>query len=211
MNSQQFFWLLRRNWGLMILFGFLFATISFSLLFIAEKNFKVKTNFLIVQKQSVAQDVYTLSRSNEYITNMMQESVYSELFINEAIATGMINDSLLPTNRQDRLKEWKAMVNVSKSFQGNVLIVDVQHNNQRSALKISQAVLEVLVKKNYLFRSGTPEDVEVRILSGPIDERSPSFTTVLLVVGNGFFFGILFIFVTQWLRYASKRSDTASF
>jgi len=211
MNSQQFFWLLRRKLSLMVLFGFLFAAISFALLFATEKNFKVKTDFLVVQKQSAAQDVYTLSRSNEYIANVMQESVYSELFINEAITTGIISDSLLPTNRQDRLKEWKNMVDVSKSFQGNVLIVEVQHGNHGSALKIAQAVSEVLVKKNYLFRSGAPEDVEVRILSGPIDERSPSFTKILLVIGNGFLFGMLFVFVTQWFRYTSKRSNTASF
>ena len=211
MNSQQFFWLLRRKLSLMVLFGFLFAAISFALLFATEKNFKVKTDFLVVQKQSATQDVYTLSRSNEYIANVMQESVYSELFINEAITTGIISDSLLPTNRQDRLKEWKNMVDVSKSFQGNVLIVEVQHSNHGSALKIAQAVSEVLVKKNYLFRSGAPEDVEARILSGPIDERSPSFTTILLVVGNGFLFGMLFVFVTQWFRYTSRRSDTASF
>jgi len=211
MNSQQFFWLLRRKLSLMVLFGFLFAAISFALLFATEKNFKVKTDFLVVQKQSATQDVYTLSRSNEYIANVMQESVYSELFINEAITTGIISDSLLPTNRQDRLKEWKNMVDVSKSFQGNVLIVEVQHGNHGSALKIAQAVSEVLVKKNYLFRSGAPEDVEVRILSGPIDERSPSFTKILLVIGNGFLFGMLFVFVTQWFRYTSKRSNTASF
>jgi len=195
----------------MVLFGFFFVAISFTFLFVSAKTFTVKTDFLIVQKQSAAQDVYTLSRSNEYITNVMQESVYSELFINEAIVTGIINDSLFPTNRQDRLKEWKTIVNVSKSSQGNVLTVEVQHKNHGSALKISQAVLEVLVKKNYLFRSGAPEDVEVRILSGPIDERSPSFITIMLIAGNGFFFGIFFIFVTQWLRYTRRRSDTLSF
>lgn len=211
MTLQQFFWVLRKRLGLMVLFGFLFAVISFVLLLSIEKNFKVKTDFLVVQKQNAVQDVYTLSRSNEYIANVMQESVYSELFINEAITTGIISDLLLPTNRQDRLKEWKKMVDVSKSFQGNVLIIEIQHDNRGSAIKIAQAVSEVLVKKNYLFRSGVPEDVEIRILSGPIDERSPSFTTILLVVGNGFFFGMLFVFMTQWFRYTSRKSDTVSF
>lgn len=205
MTTEQFFWLLRKKMGLMILFGFLFAALSFVFLLVAEKSFKVKTDFLVVQKQTAAQDVYTLSRSNEYITNVMEESVYSELFINEAIATGIISDSLLPTNRQDRLKEWKSMVDVSKSFQGNVLIVEANHNNRSSALKIAQAISEVLVKKNYLFRSGAPEDVEVRVLSGPIDERAPSFSTLLLVLSNGFLFGVILVFVIQWFRYASHR------
>jgi capsular polysaccharide biosynthesis protein len=204
MTSQQLFWLFRKKLGLMVLFGFLFAAMSFVFLLVAEKNFKVKTDFLVVQKQTATQDVYTLSRSNEYIANVMEESVYSELFINEAIATGIINDSLLPTNRQDRLKAWKKMVVVSKNFQGNVLIVEAKHGNRSNALKIAQAISEVLVKKNYLFRSGAPEDVEVRVLSGPIDEKSPTLTTILLVIGNGFLFGMLLVFVTQWLKFVSQ-------
>lgn len=207
MTSQQLFSLLRKKLGLMVLFGFLFAALSFAFLLVTEKSFKVKTDFLVVQKQSATQDVYTLSRSNEYITNVMEESIYSELFINEAIATGIINSSLLPASRQDRLKEWKKMVDVSKSFQGNVLIVEAKHDNRSSALKISQAVSEVLVKKNHLFRSGAPEDVEVRVLSGPIDERAPSMSMILLVIGNAFLFGMLLVFVTQWLRYVSQGME----
>lgn len=204
MHSHQLFLLFREKFGLMVLFGFLFATMSFAFLLVTEKSFKVKTDFLVVQKQSATQDVYTLSRSNEYITNVMQESIYSELFINEAVATGIISGSLFPADRQDRLKEWKSMVDVSKSFQGNVLIVEAKHDNRSSALKISQAVSEVLVKKNHLFRSGAPEDVEVRVLSGPIDERAPSLSMLLLVVSNGFLFGMLVVFVTQWVRFVSR-------
>lgn len=204
MTSHQLFLLFRKKIGLMVLFGFLFAALSFGLLMATEKSFKVKTDFLVVQKQTATQDIYTLSRSNEYITNVMEESIYSELFVNEAVATGTINSSLFPTDRQARLKEWKKMVDVSKSFQGNVLIVETQHNNKNSALKISQAISEVLVKKNHLFRSGLPEDVEVRILSGPIDERAPSLSILLLVIGNGFLFGMVIAFISQWFRFISR-------
>lgn len=198
--------LLKQNIWRFLLSGIFFAVLSLVLFLMVEPKFKVQTDFLVIQNQAPTQDIYMLSRSNEYISNVMKESIYSELFINEAMATGVIEESLLPKNRQDRLKEWKKLIDVSKSFQGNVLMVEVRHDSQKEALQISRAIADVLAKKNQLFRSGAPEDVEIRILSGPIYEQTLSFAMIVLIMGNGFLFGVVLLFAEHFLR---RRSTAA--
>lgn len=205
MTIRHFLATLRHNFGSLVLSGLFFAALSFALLIVTEKNFKVQTDFLVVQNQSSAQDIYMVSRANEYIAGTMEEAVSSELFINEAIATGIISKETLPFDRQNRLDAWKKMVNVSRSFQGNILTVEVRDNSRATALKVSDAVNEVLLKKNQLFRSGAPEDVQVRILSGPIDERTPSLSLIFFTAGNGFILGVLVLAVYIGIREAKRE------
>jgi capsular polysaccharide biosynthesis protein len=186
--------------GSIVLSGLFFAALSFALLMVTEKKFTVHADFLVVQNNQVAQDIYALSRANEYIAGAIEEAIYSELFLNEAIATGIIDASLFPSDRQERLKAWKKMVEVGRSFQGNILKIDIRNDNRADAVRISRAMTEVLLKKNELFRSGAPEDVQVRILSGPIEEQTPSPALIALTALNGFILGILLLVGYRFVR-----------
>ena len=199
---NNFLLLMKKNIGFIALGGILLGSLSFLFLVINEKNFKVQTDFLIVQNQNEGQDYYTLSKSAEYLGNVLGESVYSELFVDEIVKTGKVDSEFLPFDKKERMKEWSKMVNVNRNPQLGMITVSVLNNNQKTASDISDGIAEVLTKKNYLFR-GNGQDIEVRILTGPIVEKNPSFLNLFLVIVGGFLIGA--ILSIAWLYYKNEE------
>mgnify|MGYP000999231772 CR=1 FL=1 len=203
-QNNQFLSVIKQNIGIITLAGILVGSLSFFFLVLNEKGFKVQNDFLIVQNQNEGQDYYTLSKSAEYLGNVLGESVYSELFIDEVVNTGKVSNSFLSLNKKERMKEWSKMVKVTRNPQLGMIGIAVLNDNQKTASNVSDGIGEVLTKKNYLFR-GNGQDIEVRILTGPIVEKNPSFTNLFLVIVGGFLMGaILSIF---WLYYRNERDS----
>ncbi len=175
--------------GIIILAGLFLASLSFLFIVTTEKNFKVTTDFLIVQNQTGSQDFYSLSRSADYIGSVLNKAIYSELFINEVVKTGKVDSNFLPINESERLKDWSKMVRVSRNSQLGIITVEVFGNDQRKTIDISEGIIEVMKTKNYLFRGKFSMDV--RVLSGLILEKNPSFKNIVLVVAGGFVVGIV--------------------
>lgn len=194
---------LKQKKGTIILSGVLVAALSFLFLVVSQKNFKVGTDFLVVQNQSGAQDFYSLSKSAEYIGKILSEAVYSELFIDEMVKTEKVSSEFLPFDKKDRMDEWKKIVKVNNNPQLGILEVETFGNNQKETLAISEAISQVLTTKNNLFR-GEGQNIDVRILSGPILEKNPSFSDITLIMIGGFLAGILVSIF--WIIYIPKKN-----
>ncbi len=182
--------LIKDKMGTIILAGVFLAAISFLFIVVSQKNFKVTSDFLIVQDKDGAQDYYSASKSAEYISKIFGEAIYSDLFIQEAIKTGKINNEFLPFDKKERLKEWAKIVKVRRNPEVSMMSVSVYDNNRDNAVRISEAITNVLTTKSYLFR-GSGVNFDVRVLSGPIVEKNPSLENILLVIMGGFIIGVL--------------------
>lgn len=204
MGDIQILALIRQKMGAMLLFGMLIAALSFLFLAVAEKNFKVSTDFLIVQNQTGSQDFYSLSKSAEYIGKIMSEAVYSELFIDEIIKTKKIGEDFLPLNKKERLEEWGKIVKVSRNSELGIIKIEVLGNDQKEALDISNGIIEIFTTKNYLFRG--EGSLDVRVLSGPIVEKNPSFSDIILAMAGGFLLGVLISFAAIYYRRESEMA-----
>lgn len=201
-NKSNLLALLKQKVATILLSGLLVGALSSLFLILNEKNFKVTTDFLVVQNQSGSQDIYTLSKSAEYVGKILSEGMYSELFIDEVAKTGKVNKEFLPFDKKEKLKQWSKIVRASRNELG-IVNIEVFDNNQKDALAISQGIAEVLVEKNNLFR-GEDQNIAVKILSGPVQEKNPSVTNIILTVIAGFVFGV---FVSlMWIYYKSVNS-----
>jgi capsular polysaccharide biosynthesis protein len=198
MQSNQIVPLIKEKIGVIILAGVLVAALSFLFMVVSQKNFKVTSDFLVVQDQEGQQDYYALSKSAEYVSKIFSEAIYSDLFIDETIKTGKISAEFLPFDKKARLDEWNKIVKVKRNPDVSMLSVTVFGNSKDETVKISEGIAEVLATKSYLFR-GSGLNVDVRLLSGPIVEKNPSFTEIILVMIGGFIIGVLLSLV--WLFY----------
>lgn len=203
MQSNQLLPLIREKIGAVILTGILIGALSFLFLVISQKNFKVSTDFLVVQDKDGEQDYYSLSKSAEYIGKILSEAVYSDLFIDEAIKTEKVSEEFLPFDKKARLEQWNKIVKVKRNPEVSMLSVTVYGNNQEDAVKITEAISQVLTTKSYLFR-GSGQNIDVRILSGPIVEKNPSFSEIVLVIIGGFIMGALISLL--WLYYRPEKN-----
>jgi len=190
MRNNQILALIGKKIGGIILFGFFAASLSFFLLVTKEKNFKVTTDYLIVQNQTGAQDFYTLSKSAQYIGKVLNEGIYSEIFIGEVVNTGKVNSDFLPSDKKERLKAWSNAVHVVLNPDLGIINVQVFSNDQKQALTISQSIADVLTTKSNVFY-GEGQNIDVKVLSGPVSERNPSIINISAASIGGFALGIM--------------------
>lgn len=208
MEYKRILALISKKAGIILLFGLLIAAFSFFALLAKEKNYKVSTDYLIVQNQGGAQDFYTLSKSAEYIGKILNEAVYSELFIDEVIKTGKVNAEFLPFDKKEKLKQWSKIVEVSRNPDLGIIGIEIFENDQRKAVTISQSVVEVLTTKNSLFR-GDGQNIDVKVLSGPVVEKNPSLANILATTIGGFILGSMLSVL--YLVYGESRRKKSIF
>ncbi|MEP7162893.1 MAG: hypothetical protein ABI747_03975 [Candidatus Moraniibacteriota bacterium] len=191
---------LRGKIGTLFLAGLFFGAASFFVLTVTEKRFQTTTDFMVVQTGTQNQDFYTLFKSSEYLGKILSESLYSERFIGAVVETGKVSKEFLPFDKKDRLDTWRKMISVKKNIELGMLSVSVKSDSEREAGRIMEAVQNVLIEKNALFRGGDEKSVEIRILSGPITERNPNASEIVLVVALGFLVGVLLTAIVSVLK-----------
>jgi capsular polysaccharide biosynthesis protein len=209
-ETVDFLSLIKKKTGIIILFGLIFALFSFYAFVFTQKRYETKTDFLIIQDQVGSQDFYSLSKSAEYIGGILSEAIYSSVFIEEVKNTNKVDASYFPVDGRDMMKAWKKAVKIENSPNLGILKIDVYDNDKNTAIGISQAISEIMVNKNYLFRGKV--DLEVRVLSGPITEKNPSVGKILLVIVGGFIVGALielmhvyYVFIGIMIRKAERE------
>lgn len=194
----------RQKIGTLVLAGFLTAALSFLFLVVSQKSFKVSTDYLIVPSGSAdSKDFYTIFKSAEYVNRVLGEVVYSELFINEVIKTGEVNNEFLSFDRKKRLKEWNNMVKVGGEFQYGIVRFEVFSNDQKEAMQVSSAIASVMKTGGSVLSDQT--NLYVQILTGPIWEKNPSIEEIVMVIIGGFLVGVILSGI--WLYYLSLEKS----
>lgn len=192
--------LLRKRVGTAAFVGFLFAAIGFLSVFFLGPRFSVRTDYLVSQENAETKDYYTLTRSAEYMGKVLTEVAGSERFITAVTDTGKVDQGFLPQDKREKLLSWKRMVRVEKRLDLGIISVTVSGNDLREAQKVSLGVSQVFTEKNGVFLGTGERNVPVSILSGPISERNPGMTKVLVAVLGGFLGGFLFSLLLSFLR-----------
>lgn len=197
---------LRRKWRDIAVAAFMLGTLTFFLAIVTTERYDVRTDYLIVQNGINERDLYSLSKSAEYAGNVLSDAIFSQLFIDEAARTGHFHAALLPQEPRERIAAWGRMVSVRKNFQSNILTVRVLDDDPALALGIANAVSQVLTEKNSLFRTGTPDSITLKVISGPITEKNPSVSMLAMVtilgaaIGAAFGIGLSLIRQTRMSR-----------
>jgi capsular polysaccharide biosynthesis protein len=215
MNLDQMLKLAKNNLKTAILLGMFLGALSFVTLVVTQKSFRSNVDFLVAQNQTGTVDYYTLSRSADYLTSIMTEAVYSEKFLDEVLNTGKVSTSFLSGRGADRLDSWKKTVSVKKNSNIGILNLSIFANSENQAAEISGAVLDVLEKKNSLFL-GEGQNLQIRILSGPIIEKNPSPAQIFLAALGGFAVGFLLfllfiIYRTEYFKDSYTVGASGSF
>lgn len=198
MNVELMLKIGKKELGMIILVGLLVGALSFVALVGTQKNFRANSDLLAVQNQNGFSDYYALSKSADYLAGILIESIYSEKFLEEVDATDAASLSFLPQDKLERLEEWNRIVKVSKNSNTGMLNIEVFGDTQNQVLEISNGILSVLTTKSYLFL-GKGQDIDIRVLSGPLFEKNPSVSNIVLASVGGFFVGVLLMLL--WIFY----------
>lgn len=201
--------LIKGNKGNLALAGLLCATFAFLGLVLFANDYSVQTDYLVIQESADKQDFYTLSKSVEYSGNILKQAVASDLFFSEAVKTGYFNASVFPNNERDRLKDWRRSISVTQRSGAGILEIVVERSSQSEAMGIARAVSDVLIQKNNLFRSGTPESITIKTISGPIVEQNPTVKNLIAGAIAGAIGGMSLVLLWFFIREQKRTSVTA--
>ena len=203
---------LYKHYKNLILIGLLFAMSGFLFIILFGRGSVAKADFILVQPNISNQDFYTSFKSAEYLSKVLGEAVKSERFMQASIDTGKMDESVLPsaTNMSDRLTAWGNMVSVRRNDTLGMISLQAKGKTDREAYKTMQAVTQVFIQQNAMFRGGDEKSVEVRILSGPIVKPTPEPQSFVLFVFGAFVSGFLFASVVFYLREQRQGNVTVS-
>ena len=194
---------------MVMLFGVLLAALTFWGAIIANKNFQARADVLIVQNQNGYSDYYALSRSADYLSQVLTESIYSERFIQKVAEKNIVNiDNMLPKDKSEKLKKWNQMVEVTKKSDTGILSIETYGVTPTEAIQTSEAVLKVLTEDYYIFL-GRGQDLDVRVLSGPILEKTFGTLSLTFIIFGGFVIGCLIAII--WFYFSHELKEGISY
>jgi capsular polysaccharide biosynthesis protein len=205
MSSNNLAVIVRNKLKIAILIGLFLGALSFLLLVSTQKNFKANTDILVVSNQQGFSDYYALSKSADYLSGILIESLHSEKFIDEVQNTNIISSKFLPEDKIERLNEWQKMVAVKKNSNVGIISVAVYGDTPRQTSEVSNAVLNVLTNQSSFFL-GKGQDIEIKVLSGPIVEKNPTLFQIAMVSAGGFMIGILLVLMWGYYEFENKKS-----
>lgn len=176
-----------RIWNIILVGLFISFCFGFFLV-LSQPSYRADTAFLITFKDATEKDYYTVSRSAEYVGKALAEVVVSERFLDTAIEAGLMSPTGFSADKKERLKQWTEMVSVSRGADFGFLNIRVFGDTSRATQRTAKAVTDILTTKTRDFL-GETANVEMKILSGPIVERSPTFFELLFAALGGFILG----------------------
>ena len=207
MTFQNLIELARKKIAILLLAGALLAAGSFLFLVISQKNFRADTDILIAQNQANVSNYYAYSQSADYLTSLLTQSIYSQKFLSEVGASGKVSSPFVFGDSTQQLKEWKKIVAIKNNSNLGIMSVTIYADSSQQATEISNAVVNVLTNDNSFFL-GQGQNVGIRILSGPLVEKNPTFSQIAMSAGGGFVIGVLLVLL--WEMYREERKNKES-
>lgn len=167
------------------------AFLLFDLAVVGLSDFKASGRVIVVQKQTAGQDIYSVSKSTQYLTGILKEAVYSDNFFDKVLASPYhISVGDFPSTVKERRKKWARYVKVGIVRDLGVMEIKVYHANEEKAKNIAWAVANVLENSHQDYHGGG-RTVEVKILDNPLIVRRPEQWYLWAALGIGLLIGCL--------------------
>jgi len=197
MNLRETIKLIYQKKWLIFWMTVLGAVLFFDLMVIQEPQYKAGSRILVVQKQALGQDIYTISKSAQYLTKILKEGIYSDTFFEEVISSPyQIEASDFSELSKERRKEWEKIVSISIIRDLGVMEINVSYPQKEKAEQINWAIVDVL-ERNHQFYHGGGNNIEIKILDKPLVSENPISVNLFIgtILGGllGFLIGISWI------------------
>ncbi len=200
MQINEFLKLIQRKKMTMLVIIMFFLSISIFLTIFQTFKYKATSRVLVVQDFSKNVSAYTMSKSNEYLGNLLAKVVESEIFYNEVINSGF-NIDVDYFNRKGKgkqLKMWQDTVNARSTVGDNgIITINVYHPSRDQAKQIVSGINFILKTKNNDYH-GLDESVFIKVIDKPLVSDWPVkpniILNLLLSIILGVIIGLMYIY-----------------
>jgi len=183
------------------------AVLAFNVVVSQVPQYKASSKVLVVQKQVGGQDIYSISKSAQYLCKVLEQGIHSDSFFQKVIDSSYeVELANFSSDPKERRKEWEKSIKVRMVRDLGVMEIDVFHPRKEKAEQISWAITNIL-EQEHPFYHGAGKNVEIKILDNSLVSAKPVDTPLYVGSILGALMG--FLFGTAWvLRKREKEEAT---
>ena len=172
METVDFLQLIRRKAQTIFTIVFVGVVLTIAVSLIFPLKYGAQSRLLVVQN-TAGKDPYTISRSNEYLGNLLAQVVHSSSFYDLVIAsTHNIDRGYFSGSYRDQLKSWQKTVKTETVSDTGIIKISVYHVNPVQSQQIALAINDVLINKNSLYQGGG-QSIKINIIDQPLVSSYP--------------------------------------
>ena len=190
MEVKDFFHILKHRKQVIISAWLIFIILAAALTFTQSLKYESKSRLLIVQNVTGV-DPYTVSKSNQYLSSLFSQIVYSNSFFNLVTSSDKfdIDNDYFSLDYKKQMKTWQKTIYAQSSDAG-IISISIYHPNPYQAKQIALGVNDILINQSFNFQSGD-EGVMVKIIDQPLISDYPVKPNIIFNFLAFSFLGIL--------------------
>lgn len=198
MEFNEFKNLVKRKIGTIFSLTFLLLVLVMIFSLLGGLKYSSQSKLLVVQDTGSA-DAYVVSRSNEYLGNLLSQVVYSGSFFNLVMSNSQykVSQEYFSGTYSERLKLWRKSISTKTLSDTGIIEVNIYHPNPDQARLISLAVNDVLINSNATYHGG--DGVKVSILDQPLVSNYPDQPNLVVNFVFAFALGLFLSFIFIYL------------
>ena len=172
MEVKDFFQILKHRKGAIVSAWLIFIILGAAATFIQPLKYEAKSRLLLVQNVSGV-DPYTVSKSNQYLSSLFSQVVYSNSFFELVTSANSfdIDKNYFSDNYKKQMNIWKKTIS-AKSNDAGIIEISIYHPNPYQAKQIALGVNDILINQGFNYQGGG-ESVKIKIIDQPLISDYP--------------------------------------
>lgn len=172
--------------------------------FLQPLKYSVKSRLLISQNLSGA-DPYTVSKSNQYLSNLFSQVVYSSSFFNLANSSGFnIDVSYFGSDYKSQMKTWQKTIEARSVGDTGIMEIYIYHPNTYQAQQIAIAVNQTLISKSFNYQQGG-DQVAISVIDQPLTSSFPVKPNLILNFIVAILLGLTS--ASLWIYFSTEKEQ----
>lgn len=187
-----------------ITLAFLAAVSLFT--FLQPLRYSATSTLLVVQNYGPSTDAYNVSRSNQFLSNLLAQVIYSDSFYEKVMASEYnINKNIFSADANKRKKEWQNMVYTRAIADTGMITLKTYHQDKATADRINQAIAYTLMTRHGQYH-GLGDNVKIKEINASTLSDLPVKPNVILNLILGLIAGLAASLYFIYLFPAEKFS-----
>ena len=183
----------------------IFMVIGLLLFLSQDFKYGAKSKILVIQGGAEKVDPFSVSRSVEYLSDLLSKVVYSHSFYESVMNSDFnINEEYFGESLNKKMKVWKETVSAKSIEDSGIININVYHKDPYQAKQIALAINHVLITSHQGYH-GLGPSVKINVIDQPVASSYPVkpnlLYTLVIIIAVSLFFGLVYIYLFPEQKY----------
>ena len=212
MEYKQFINLVSKRKQTVLIITVMFLIMVSLVTFLQPLRYSATSTLLVVQNYGPNTDAYNVSRSNQFLSNLLAQVVYTDSFYEQVMTSGYnINKNIFSADINKRKQEWQSMVYTRAIADTGMITIKTYHQDKATADKINQAISYTLMTKHSQYH-GLGDNVKIKVINDSTLSSWPVKPNIILNLLLGLMTGLaaslyfVYLFPNKILGFSERKS-----